>query len=127
MNEQSLTLSQAVEQVLAGMDGPLAVDELCRQVLAIRPSRAKNPLASVRDHLRSKEAGRTLAFLDAKTVTPLRIVMPGVRFRVSIARQEAERGVVFIFTRRLTISCARVSIPRRLNCSARRAARCPSA
>jgi hypothetical protein len=97
MNEQSLTLSQAVEQVLAGVDGPLAVDELCRQVLAIRPSRAKNPLASVRDHLRSKEAGRTLAFLDAKTVLPLRIAMPGVRFRVPIARQEAERGVLFVY------------------------------
>ena len=41
----SLTRSQAVEQALAETDGPIAVDELCQRVLAIWPSRAKNPLS----------------------------------------------------------------------------------
>jgi len=90
----SLTRSQAVEQVVARLDGPIDLDELCRQALAIWPSRAKNPLAAMRSHVRQEHAGRSVVFLDANTVLPLRLAMKGVRFRIPISRREVGRGVL---------------------------------
>jgi hypothetical protein len=95
-DEKSLTLSQAIEQALAQLQGPIQVDEFAERVLAIRPSRAKNPVASVRSHVRLEEAGETVAFLDRQTLVPLRIAMQGVRFRTVLSRQEASRGVLCI-------------------------------
>jgi len=94
--EPSLTRSQAVEEVLAQMDGPIAVDEVCERVLTIWPSKAKNPLSALRSHLRQDHAGKTLVFLDAKTILPLPIVMRGVRFRIALSRREAKRGALII-------------------------------
>ena len=94
--KQFPTLSQAVAQVLAQVDGPITMDEFCRRVLVIHPSRAKKPLASLRNHLRWSEAGSTLVFLDAQTILPLRIAMRGVRFRVPISPQAASRKVLFV-------------------------------
>ncbi|HFD39423.1 MAG TPA: hypothetical protein ENJ31_06195, partial [Anaerolineae bacterium] len=62
----------------------------------IWPSKAKNALASMRSYLRLNHAGRTLVFLDAKTVLPTPLAMRGVRFRLPLSRPEAERGVVFV-------------------------------
>jgi hypothetical protein len=95
-DEPSLTRSQAVAEVLAQIDSPTAVDEVCERVLSIWPSRAKNPLSAVRSHLRQDHAGRTLIFLDAKTILPLPIVMRGVRFRIPLSRREANRGALII-------------------------------
>jgi hypothetical protein len=95
-DRQSATLSKAVEQVLAQIDGPTTVRELCDQVLAIRPSKARNPLDSLRAHLRSNQAGSTLVFLDGQTIVPLHLAMLRVRFRVPLSRQEVSRGVLFI-------------------------------
>jgi hypothetical protein len=92
----SLTRSQAVEQVLADIDGAIAVDEFCQRVLTIWPSEAKKPVSSMRSHLRRDHAGRTLIFLDSQTIVPLRIAMRGVRFRIRLTRQEAKRGVLII-------------------------------
>ena len=92
----SLTRSQAVEKVLAQIDGPIAADEVCQRVLAIWPSKAKNPLSEMRSHLRQEHAGRTLVFLDTKTVIPLPIAMRGARFRIPLSRREAERGALII-------------------------------
>lgn len=94
--EQSLTRSQAVEKVLAQIDGPVTMDEICRRVLTIWPSHARNPLSAMRTHLRQDHAGRTLVFLDSKTILPLPIAMRGVRFRISLSRQEANRGALII-------------------------------
>jgi len=93
---QSLTRSQAIEQVLAQLDGPIALDEFCRQVLNIWPSKAKNSVNSMRSHLRQDQAGRTLVFLDAQTILPLSVAMRGVRFRIQLGRNEAKRGVLII-------------------------------
>jgi hypothetical protein len=95
-DKQPLTLQQAVGQVLAQVDGPLAMDELFRQVLTLRPSKAKKPTAALRNHVRWNEAGKTLVFLDAQTVLPLRVAMRGVRFRIPLSPQEAKRGGLFI-------------------------------
>jgi hypothetical protein len=64
--------------------------------LTIWPSKAKNPLSAMRSHLRQDHAGRTLVFLDAKTILPLPIAMRGVRFRISLSRREAKRGALII-------------------------------
>ena len=92
----SLTRSQAVEQVMAQIHGPITVDEVCERVLTIWPSKAKNPLSAMRSHLRQDQAGRTLVFLDAKTILPLPIAMRGVRFRIPVSRREAKRGALII-------------------------------
>ena len=93
---QSLTRSQAIEQVLAQLDGPIAFNEFCQQVLNIWPSKAKNPVSSMRSHLRLDQAGRTLVFLDAQTILPLPVAMRGVRFRIPLSRSEAKRGELII-------------------------------
>ncbi len=96
-NGQGLvSLSQAVAQTLAGVDGPLTVEDFYQRVLAIRPSKSKNPRASLRNHLRREETGRTLVFLDDQTILPLRIAMRGVRFRIPLSRQELKIGVLLI-------------------------------
>jgi hypothetical protein len=95
-DKPSLTRSQAVEKVLAQIDGPIPVDEVCNRVLTIWPSKAKNPLGAMRSHLRHDHAGTTLVFLDAKTILPLPIAMRGVRFRVPLSRREANRGALII-------------------------------
>ena len=93
-DETSITLSQAIEQVMAQTDGPLGAGELTRRVLAIYPSKAKRPGASVRNRLRWED-GKTIVFLDRQTVIPLRLALRGVRFRIPVARREASRGILF--------------------------------
>ena len=95
-DKPSLTRSQAVEQALTQVNGPIAVDEFCQRVLTIWPSKAKKPLVSMRNFLRQEQAGQTLVFLDAKTILPLPIAMRGVRFRIPLTRREATRGVLII-------------------------------
>jgi hypothetical protein len=94
--KKSPSLSQAVEQALADVDGPIAVQELFTRALAIRPSKAKNPAASLRNHLRWDHVGKTLVFLDDKTILPMRLAMRGVRFRIPLSPQETSRRVLFV-------------------------------
>lgn len=94
-DKKPITYSEAVEQVLAQLNGPIPLNEFVARVLAIRPSKAKKPAASLRNTLRWEHAGRTLAYLDRQTILPLRIAMKGVRFRIPVTRQEAKRGVLF--------------------------------
>jgi hypothetical protein len=94
--KKPVMLREAVQQALASVKGPMALDQFCRQVLSIRPSKAKNPMSSVRSYLRQEQAGETLVFLDVQTILPLPIAMQGVRFRTTLARKEATRGVMII-------------------------------
>jgi hypothetical protein len=95
-DKKPLSLSATIEQVLARVHGPIPVDEFAHRVLAIYPSKAKNPLTSLRSTLRLEHAGQSLVFLDRQTIVPLRIAMQGVRFRIPLTRQEATRGVLCI-------------------------------
>jgi hypothetical protein len=92
--QKPLALSKAIEQVLAQVDGPIAVKEFIARVLAIRPSHARKPQNPIRNHLRWDDWGRTLVFLDQQTILPLRIAVKGARFRIPITHQEAERGLL---------------------------------
>jgi len=95
-DKTSLTWSQAIERVLAHVPGAMAIDELATRVLALYPSKAKNPLTSIRSTLRLEHPGKTLVFLDRHTIVPLRIAMQGIRFRIALTRQEATRGVLIL-------------------------------
>jgi len=94
-DKKTITWREAVDQVLAQLDGPIALDEFTERVLAIRPSKAKKPQALLRNHLRWEHVGRTLVYLDRQTILPLRIAMKGVRFRVRLTRREAAQGLLF--------------------------------
>ncbi len=96
MSEKPITIAEAVAQVMAQLDGPISRDEFIARVLTIRPSKAKDPVASIRNHLRQDELGRTLVYLDPKTIVPLHIAMRGVRFRIPLDRREADRGVLVV-------------------------------
>jgi hypothetical protein len=90
------SLYDIIERVLAQVPGPIPIDELAKLVLAIYPSKAKNPLTSVRSTLRLEHAGKTLVVLDRQTIVPLRVAMQGVRFRIPLTREEVDRGVLCI-------------------------------
>jgi len=96
-NSKSLTKSQAIEQVASQMSGPLNFDEFTRQVLALWPSSAKNPKAGIRKALQYEYLGKNLLFLGEQTLIPIRFAMAGVQFRVSLTRQEIQRGWLFVY------------------------------
>ena len=92
----SLTRREAVEQIVAQIDGPIEINELCRRVLEIYPSGAKDPVSSMRRFIRSEGNGTLLVFTDQETVLPIRVAMKGVRFRISLSRSEVNRGVLLV-------------------------------
>ena len=71
----STRLSQTAAQALAQVQTPVSMDEIADRVVKRYPSRAKNPLASIRNHLRTDHVGKTLVLLDRKTVVPIQVVM----------------------------------------------------
>ena len=89
-----MTKREAIDQVLSELSGPISVDEVVRQVLALWPSKAKNPRAPIVQELRYYCAGRSIVFLDRDTLIPIWCVLDSVRFRVPIGRQEAKRGLL---------------------------------
>ncbi|MGD9093418.1 MAG: hypothetical protein PVF74_11255 [Anaerolineales bacterium] len=99
MNEPSppLTKSQAIGAVVAQMTAPLELDEITNRVLALWPSKAKNAKAGIRQTLRFEFLGKSLIFVDKNNLIPTHLAMPGVCFRVPLARQEIQRGVLFVF------------------------------
>ncbi len=94
-DEKPITLEQAIQQVIAELDGPTPVAEVIRRVLAIRPSTAKQPEQGVRNRI-SKHWRKNWVYLDGKTVIPLRTVMQGARFRIVLSRLESRRGILFL-------------------------------
>ena len=63
----TVTQREAIERVAAQIDGPVALDEFVEQVLAIWPSKAKNPAANVRQGIKDDHLGRNLLFEDEST------------------------------------------------------------
>jgi hypothetical protein len=92
----TITQREAIERVAAQIDGLIALDEFVAQVLAIWPSKAKNPAANVRQSIRDDHLGKDLLFQDETTLLPMRIAMSGVRFRIPLSRQEVNRGWLFV-------------------------------
>lgn len=98
MNEGSepLSRSQAIEEIIAQMTAPVDLDEFTRRVLALWPTKAKNPKSGIRQALRYDYIGKSLLYLDEQTLIPIRLAMPGVRFRVRLTRQEIQKGWLFV-------------------------------
>jgi len=78
-----------VEALVAEMTGPLPLSELVRRVLERKPSKAKNPSNAMAGRLRQRYGRVSYVFLDRDTVTPIRLAMQGVRFRVTLDREMA--------------------------------------
>jgi len=95
-DEKPITVREAVAQVVAQLDGPISKDEFVTRVLTIRPSKARNPAASINNCLRWEERGKTLVYLDRQTIIPLRVAMQGVRFRIPLSQEEVNRGLLFV-------------------------------
>ena len=93
---QQITINQAIERVMAKVSGPIEVSTFIDKVLKIRPSSAKKPTTSIRNKLREEHEGISLIFLDKKTLVPLRVVAPGIRFRIPLSRQEIDQGILFV-------------------------------
>ena len=89
------TIAEAVEQALAEVQAPTSLDTLLSRILTIRPSKANNPTGSIRTRLRELE-GRSVVYLDSKTVSPLRVAAVGVRFRVPLSGHEVAQEALAI-------------------------------
>jgi hypothetical protein len=93
-SQTKISIAEAVAQALSDVQGPISVIEFVEKVLTIRPSSAKNPAASIKNHLRWDANGKSIVYLDSKTIVPLQSAMRGVRFRVPLTRQEVKHGVL---------------------------------
>lgn len=87
-------MSEAVKQALAEVDGPIKQNDLIEKILEIYPSSAKKPGDRIRSHLRMDEVGKSIVYLDKKTIIPLRVGAPGVRFRISLSRWQVNKGAL---------------------------------
>lgn len=95
--EFSITRREAIRQVITELDGPAAVNDVVKRVLALWPSQAKNPGAGVRQTIRYEEIGRSVIFLDKQTLVPIHLALQGVTFRIPLSRQEIKRGVLLVY------------------------------
>src|SRR6266498_2243720 len=92
------TLKQVVEQVLSQLNEPITVKDLAEHVYAIYPTKAKTAMSSLRNCLHYDEQGVNLVYVNKNTLLPMRIAMPGVRFRVPIDRHaEKENTIPLLF------------------------------
>lgn len=91
------TRSDAIRQVAANLDGPISLDEFTERVLSIKPSKAKNPKSSVRQDIRNDHQGKTVVFLDDKTLMPMQLAMSDVSVRVPLSRQEVDNGLLYVY------------------------------
>lgn len=96
-NQMTITMDEAIQLVVARLKGPILVDEVAQQVLDLWPSKAKNPVTTIRQALHDSHAGRTIIFLTDQLVTPIQIALQGVSFRVTLTRQEADRGILLVY------------------------------
>ena len=97
VKNQSTALYQTVVDVLASVHAPVPVDEIIDIVLKRFPTQSKNPAARIRSHLRTNHVGKTLVFLDRKTIVPVQVAMQGVRFRVYLSPAEVDAGALLIY------------------------------
>jgi len=91
-----ISLRQALQQVIADLEGPISREEFYQRVLAIRPSRAQKPTASIQSELRYGGSRLGLVTLDKDTYVPLQRAIQGIRFRIPLDQFEVKRGILFI-------------------------------
>lgn len=87
------TYTQIMGQLLDSANGPIPMKDFIERVLALRPSKAKNPANAVKTQIR-QEVGRSLVYLDKDYILPARLAMKGVRFRIQLDSDTASTGWV---------------------------------
>ena len=87
-----MSYDDAIEAVLARMEGPVPYDEFIARVLELRPSQAKNPTQTIKSKLRFGWHDRMLV-VDNEVI-PTHMVLAGVRFALRVSPKEAEAGAV---------------------------------
>jgi len=90
------TINEAIESVLKDVNEPVAVSTFIDRVLEIRPSSSEKPATGIRTQIRRHHIGRDLVFLDKETIVPLRVSVPGIRFRIPLSRLEVDRGILIL-------------------------------
>jgi hypothetical protein len=93
----TISKAQAIEEIVAELDGPISLEVFVDRVLSRWLSNAKNPKSSVRTTIKMEYLGKSLLFLDESTLVPVNLAMQGVRYRVALSRQEVDRGWLFVF------------------------------
>ncbi len=87
------TYETILKDLAASLSGPISMKEMIQQVLARKPSTAKDPKQIVRDRLRQM-VPQPFIFLDPQTLLPTRLAMEGARFRLPLGRRGAETGQI---------------------------------
>ncbi|MEZ4664810.1 MAG: hypothetical protein R2911_45350 [Caldilineaceae bacterium] len=82
----------------AQLNGPIAFNEFAEHVLALWPTKAKNPQNSVRDAFRYGIADYGLTYLDDKRqmLMPLAVGLRGVQFRHVLTQPEIDARTIFL-------------------------------
>jgi hypothetical protein len=88
MAQHEPTISRILQELAEQYSGVVAEREILDRVLARRPSRAKNPYASIREKLRFEAASVGWVRLGGNELVPLRVVLDGLRFRLRPREEE---------------------------------------
>ncbi len=96
-NQESMSQNQAIKQVINQLQDPISIDEFVARVLKLWPSKAKNPGATIRKTLKWEAIGKSLIYMDKKTIAPISSALQGVTFRILLSRQEAQQGILQVY------------------------------
>ncbi|MEK7397745.1 MAG: hypothetical protein AAB116_12510 [Candidatus Poribacteria bacterium] len=94
MPEKIPSYGEIIEEELSKVSDTIDIDTFIDKILEIKPSPAKNPRSSIRQHI-NDNLGVSLIFLDKETIAPFRVVMLGVRFRITLSKLETDEGAIF--------------------------------
>ena len=82
--EKKLTMSHAIQMIVDQLDGPISEEELARRVFEIYPTTAKTARSSLKNNIRYDHDGHTLIRISKDKIIPMRLFMPGIRFRIPV-------------------------------------------
>jgi hypothetical protein len=88
------TIATILRQLAEHYDAPVAERQVLNEVLARRPSSAKNPYATIRERLRWDGLSLGWLRLSRRELVPLRLVLNGLRFRCVPRSQDIAAGIL---------------------------------
>lgn len=94
MAQREPTIASILQELAQEYDDVVAEREIFERVLRRRPSRARDPFASIRERLRFDAAESGWVRLGDGTLMPLRVALAGLRFRVKPDVHEAAIGAL---------------------------------
>ncbi|MBX0329312.1 hypothetical protein K2Z83_16700 [Oscillochloris sp. ZM17-4] len=94
MSNQEPTIASILRVLAREYDGPVDERQVLDQVLARRPSAAKNPYATIRERLRWDGLVLGWLRLSRGTLMPLHVALQGLRFRCIPRARDVEAGML---------------------------------